>query len=180
MKNVCGVCGAVKTKRVKRDRSQPRQTAYCKPCHRIKMKKYVAKKAAAGICRTCTRKAVKGSQLCSKCHSNVKVWREKNPLKLAAYSWRTRTKLKREVFNAYGGPRCVCCRIATVEFLTIDHIEGGGLAHRRQLRRDGYSLYGWLRQNQYPKGYRVLCMNCNFARGHFGYCPHEERRRARA
>jgi hypothetical protein len=30
-----------------------------------------------------------------------------------------------------------------------------------------------LRQNSYPTGYRVLCHNCNFALGHYGYCPHK-------
>jgi hypothetical protein len=29
-------------------------------------------------------------------------------------------------------------------------------------------------------GYRVLCMNCNFALGHSGYCPHQRRRQAHA
>jgi hypothetical protein len=34
------------------------------------------------------------------------------------------------------------------------------------------NLYLYLRANHYPLGYRVLCMNCNFAIGHYGYCPH--------
>lgn len=25
----------------------------------------------------------------------------------------------------------------------------------------------------YPAGFRLLCMNCNFAIGHFGSCPHQ-------
>jgi hypothetical protein len=36
----------------------------------------------------------------------------------------------------------------------------------------GTHLYLWLKQNNYPPGFRVLCMNCNFAIGHSGYCPH--------
>jgi hypothetical protein len=31
----------------------------------------------------------------------------------------------------------------------------------------------WLRKNGFPKGFRVLCHNCNFAHGHYGYCPHK-------
>jgi hypothetical protein len=34
-------------------------------------------------------------------------------------------------------------------------------------------LYIWLRQRDWPPGYRVLCVNCNFAIGHFGKCPHQ-------
>ena len=35
-------------------------------------------------------------------------------------------------------------------------------------------LFQYLKRNNYPPGYRVLCMNCNFAMGHFGYCPHQK------
>jgi hypothetical protein len=34
-------------------------------------------------------------------------------------------------------------------------------------------MYVWLRDNGWPEGYRVLCHNCNSARGLYGYCPHE-------
>jgi len=33
-------------------------------------------------------------------------------------------------------------------------------------------IYEYLKSNNYPLGYRVLCMNCNFAIGVYGYCPH--------
>jgi hypothetical protein len=74
-------------------------------------------------------------------------------------------------FDHYGGPQCACCGEGEYEFLTIDHINGDGAAHRRQMgsRRD---IYRWLKQNNYPPGFRVLCMNCNFALGYHGYCPH--------
>jgi hypothetical protein len=34
----------------------------------------------------------------------------------------------------------------------------------------------WLKRNGYPKGFRVLCHNCNSARGLYGYCPHKRRK----
>lgn len=37
-------------------------------------------------------------------------------------------------------------------------------------------MYRWLRNHGYPLGFRVLCMNCNFALGKFGYCPHDLKR----
>ncbi len=81
-------------------------------------------------------------------------------------------KIKLEVLSHYGGapPVCACCGEAAMEFLSIDHIKGGGSRHRRELNRS--NLYGYLKKTGYPDGYRVLCMNCNFALGHFGYCPH--------
>lgn len=83
-------------------------------------------------------------------------------------------KLHMDALIAYSGnpPRCQCpggCSETYEEFLTIDHIEGGGNKHRHDI---GGNFYRWLRQNKYPPGFRVLCMNCNFAIGKRGYCPH--------
>jgi len=65
---------------------------------------------------------------------------------------------------------CVCCGESNYEFLTIDHINGGGKEHKRKL---GGGFYPWLIKNNYPSGFRTLCMSCNFAYGLFGYCPHK-------
>jgi hypothetical protein len=53
--------------------------------------------------------------------------------------------------------------------LAIDHIKGGGSKHRKEVRH----LYSWLRREGFPSGFRILCHNCNLARGVYGYCPHE-------
>jgi hypothetical protein len=34
-------------------------------------------------------------------------------------------------------------------------------------------LHLYLRTHGYPSGFRVLCHNCNFSFGHYGYCPHQ-------
>lgn len=75
----------------------------------------------------------------------------------------------------YGGnpPCCACCKEERLEFLAIDHINGGGNRHRKEINRN---LHTWLYRNNYPPGFRVLCHNCNFARGAYGYCPHENER----
>jgi len=86
-----------------------------------------------------------------------------------------RRRIKLEIFNHYSGdpPKCDCCKEEQFEFLTIDHIDGSGREHRRQFGgRGGDALYQWLRRNNYPKGFRVLCYNCNCCIGHLGYCPH--------
>ena len=82
-----------------------------------------------------------------------------------------RRKLKLECLRNYGGAVCQCCGETIVEFLTIDHINGGGNKHRKEIGGNG-KLYSWLKKNGFPNGYRVLCMNCNFSIGHFGSCPH--------
>ena len=84
-----------------------------------------------------------------------------------------RQALKLEVFNAYGGARCACCGETYMEFLSLDHIGGDGALHKRQLGvSSGRIMYLYLKKHGFPPGLRVLCMNCNFALGHFGYCPH--------
>lgn len=42
--------------------------------------------------------------------------------------------------------------------LTIDHLEGGGVKHRKETRY--WSFYKWLARQGYPTGFQVLCMNC--------------------
>ncbi len=81
-------------------------------------------------------------------------------------------ELKAEVMAAYGG-KCTCCGEDQLEFLTIDHINGGGNKHRRSI---GWaSLYRWLKKNGFPKkGFQVLCWNCNIAKGFYGKCPHQK------
>lgn len=83
-------------------------------------------------------------------------------------------KYKYDALSNYGGkpPRCACCGEDRYEFLTLDHIDGGGNRHRRELKC-GHKIYTWMKQNNYPKGFRVLCMNCNFAIGIHKNCPHK-------
>jgi hypothetical protein len=64
----------------------------------------------------------------------------------------------------------VCCGESHYEFLTIDHVNGDGADHRRETNNE--DIYRWLERNNFPPGFRVLCMNCNFALGYHGYCPH--------
>lgn len=52
----------------------------------------------------------------------------------------------------------------------IDHINGNGSKHRKKLNNT--DMYRWLIKNKYPEGFQVLCMNCNFAKGMYGICPH--------
>jgi hypothetical protein len=71
----------------------------------------------------------------------------------------------------YGG-KCACCGEERREFLSIDHINGGGAKHRKEIHRA--SLYFWLIKNNFPDAFRILCHNCNQAMGIYGYCPHKK------
>ena len=75
------------------------------------------------------------------------------------------------VFKHYG-LSCACCSENTYEFLSIDHINGGGRKHYLSIKMP---MYRWLIKNKFPDGFRTLCYNCNFCLGHYGYCPHQNR-----
>lgn len=86
-----------------------------------------------------------------------------------------RYSVKLAAFNAYGGPKCVCCGETLIEGLTIDHINGDGAACRRETNHGGgLALYSWLKKNNYPPGFQVLCGTCNWAKGTGDHCPHQD------
>ena len=76
----------------------------------------------------------------------------------------------------YGGipPACACCKEKEIKFLSIDHITGGGNLHRRNITKTGKggNMSYWLKRNNFPEGFQVLCHNCNMAKGFYGFCPH--------
>ena len=88
------------------------------------------------------------------------------------YQKRYRDKIRYQVFDVYG-KTCSCCGEDRLEVLTIDHVNGGGNNHRREVGA-GSSFYKWLHKNGFPKGdYRTLCRNCNQAKHTYGTCPHQ-------
>ena len=128
-----------------------------------------------------------------KISDDCKIWRRCNKEKVRGYikkywanpknktikraqAQRGRNRLKVLVFSHYspnGIPQCACCKEQRLIFLTLDHMDGNGAKHKRSLGiHGGSALYCWLKKNNYPPGYRVLCFNCNYAIFHLGFCPH--------
>lgn len=68
------------------------------------------------------------------------------------------------VLKHYGNGKvaCVKCGFSNIDALSIDHIEGGGTAHKKHLGSLGNTFYIWLIRNNYPKGFQTLCMNCQW------------------
>ena len=120
------------------------------------------------ICRICKREFEKWTRrlICKECM-------KKNKHEYAL-------RIKQEIMKHYGG-KCSCCGEDRIEFLTIDHLEGSGRKHRKNVFKSNYELLGaglrfylWLKRNNYPNGFQVLCYNCNCSRGFYGYCPHNK------
>lgn len=142
-------------------------------------RKQYERRAVLGLCRGCGsteegRKPKDGERLCEHCKEKKRAYYHRNREVRKDYNRKYRERLRDEVFNAYGGAVCSCCGETHREFLTIDHENGDGADHRREIGRSAHKLYLWLRNSGFPSGFRVLCMNCNFAYGMHGYCPHQK------
>lgn len=84
-------------------------------------------------------------------------------------------KLKSASYSKYGGAFCNCCGEKEYMFLSIDHINGGGNEHRRTELGGGQYIHRWLRDNNYPQGFQVLCYNCNLGKAkNKNICPHHQ------
>ena len=79
-------------------------------------------------------------------------------------------------------PCCNCCgEDSHIEFLTIDHIAGKQEMNTEPELKElkytsklsGTSLVIWIKKNNFPKGFQILCHNCNQTKGYYGKCPHE-------
>lgn len=102
--------------------------------------------------------------------------KEKQRLKNKKY----RERIKRECIEHYGGtpPKCACCGEDEYEFLTIDHIFNDGTAERKKFTNGGHHNYRFIKNNNFPERYQILCYNCNCARGkrnNDGICPHKKK-----
>lgn len=104
--------------------------------------------------------------------TTAKKWKRtpKGKLREKEYKLRVRTACIAQYSNNKN--ECACCQETTFEFLTIDHINNDGAQHRKSINHS--NIYVWLRKNNYPSGFQVLCMNCNFAKGKYGMCPHQK------
>lgn len=128
------------------------------------------------VCSICKERPVASSanSYCNPCrneHYNREYYRRtKKERQKTRTKWRK--ALRAEGLAHYGG-KCACCGEKTDQFLGIDHMEGGGNKHRATMGR--VSIYYWLKKNDYPKGFQVLCHNCNLAKGFYGICPHQSK-----
>ena len=164
-----------------------RPVAPCKACVKARVARRYDQLSAAGVCYGCRKRKVSRShKLCPSCRENRRDYYHKNGDRNRQDSKDRKHLDKIAAFDAYGGAVCKCCGETGLDFLSIDHVNGDGAAHREEIaghRRStsktfaGHQMYRWLRLHNYPPGFQVLCMNCNFAKGHFGQCPHERKLR---
>lgn len=91
-------------------------------------------------------------------------YRQDHKAERIEYQKQYRQQLKQEVlthYSALGYLSCGCCGEVDLNGLSIDHIQGGGRAHRKALNKGSSAFYFWLKRNGYPEGYQTLCLSCN-------------------
>lgn len=81
-----------------------------------------------------------------------------------------RIKNRRDVINHYGG-KCSCCGENEFAFLTVEHVNGGGTKHRKIVGAAG--MIGYIKRNNYPSEFDILCYNCNCSKSITKICPHK-------
>lgn len=89
-------------------------------------------------------------------HKYINRYRQRNKM--------NNIRLKEQCMNHYcnGDIHCPLCGVKDIDVLTIDHKYGGGNRLRNEFgERTGINLYRDLIKNNFPRGYRVLCFNCN-------------------
>jgi hypothetical protein len=108
----------------------------------------------------------------------AKARRLANPEAHSNYGKKGSRLIKMKVIKHYGG-ECVCCGESCPEFLSVDHKNGDGKAHREELKKIygytplGSTFYCWLIKNGFPDFIQLLCHNCNLAKGNRTMCPHK-------
>jgi hypothetical protein len=90
----------------------------------------------------------------------------KNKARVLRYNRAWRELNKFAVISYYSNDKMCCenCRENIYELLTIDHINGAGNKHRRSIV-SGSNFCLWLRRNNFPPGFQILCYNCNMIKG---------------
>jgi len=82
---------------------------------------------------------------------------------------------KRNLVLTKLGGKCECCGESNFDFLSVDHIDGAGGKERKSgLRYD--KLYAAIIKDKYKniENLRLLCFNCNYALGAYGFCAHNQ------
>lgn len=128
-----------------------------------------------GLCTDCgSNPAINNKIRCVSCTTKHADNNRRYALRHKARIRSKHIELKIEVFTKYGGTICNCCRESNLKFLSIDHVHNNGNIHRRTIGQKT-EICKWLKKNNYPDGFQVLCYNCNFGKNvNGGICPHLE------
>lgn len=117
------------------------------------------------VCRLCQRDRKARNHDPAKKSVYNKAYYAANRSSILASSRDYQLRTKVEVLTRYAGnsePKCRHCDETDIRFLCLDHVNGGGKAHKTEIGGAGGYVYLWARKHGYPDLFQVLCHNCNF------------------
>ncbi len=117
--------------------------------------------------------------ICKICKNiSGKEYYEKNKVKIERKRKVSYKDARNDCIKYYsnGLMECMCCGEQDMRFLALDHMNNDGAEKRRNKDHPngGMHFYRWLIVNNFPPGFQVLCMNCNWGKHqNNGVCPHK-------
>lgn len=124
----------------------------CTVCNKtLPINQFQYGKTAYARCRTCRNTL-------NRTYHHSEIGRAKS----IARNKKRREKIKLEVLSHYTNDTFCCskCDCKDIRCLSLDHINGDGADHRREIGKK--SLDEWAKKNNFPNTLQVLCMNCQF------------------
>lgn len=184
---ICSKCMQLKTlSEFTKDRGNiDGKNYHCKECIREKYAKDTGRtkeQVRDSVRSKFSGKIIDGNKMCSQCQQMkpIDCFAKTSVVACGLRSWckicnifddKVRTKIiKMEFVIAYGG-KCVCCGETELELLTVEHIRFKG--HKLIYDNTTNLLYK-LKALGWPKGYTILCWNCNLSTKNGRPCVHTE------
>lgn len=169
----CNTCGKSRSvskfgnNRSRKDGLMP----ICKDCKRDLEKRVRAEKKAGTYKSKCRKPRLSETDKAQRKEEQKqyqKKYRQENKEELRLKKREYERRVREEGILEYGG-KCSCCGESEAKFLTLEHLNG----RSSEDRATGYKAWARLKRLGWPKGYTVLCWNCNCAKGIYGVCPHQ-------
>lgn len=127
---------------------------------KAKVKQYVTENKEA----VSTRKRKHWKENAEVNHEKSKVYRAANREALAQKKWEYYQNIRKEAISKYSNGLMVCasCSHDMWTDLCLDHINDGGTQDRKSNPQvKGHAVFTWVKKNDYPPIFQVLCYNCN-------------------
>lgn len=144
----------------------------------MKRKELRNSRVADGLCMYCGKVPfVEPTKGCTDCNKKSANRQKKFISRYQDYGKEYRDDIRKTILEHYGN-KCSCCGEEEPKFLALDHVNNDGKIHRAKLGArfpaSSYQVYLWIRKNNYPDTFQILCHNCNMAKSCYGICPHKE------
>ena len=165
---ICKMCTTPKpitefqAQNLKRNGGRPTYRKSCLDCERKKaLARYYARQADGNCAHCGARRTAEELVTCRTC-------RDKN----TAAKAESHLKLRSLVLTAYGR-KCSHCGDPRLECLELHHVGGWGKEQRAEMggRFNGYALWKWIRDNNFPASISLLCGSCHSALSYWGSLP---------